>query len=51
MKEMYTSPVVEIVSFASREPVAGVSLDFGDFFTKSISNELSLTEDNAYSDA
>lgn len=47
MKETYTAPVVETVDFCAKEPIAKVSLNFSDFFTKSISNELSLKEDNS----
>lgn len=51
MKEVYTTPAVELVTFGSREPVAALSLDFGDFFGKAIKKELSLTEENALTDA
>lgn len=48
MKKNYTPPVVETVSFCSEEPIAAkTSLNFSDFFTKSINDELSLKEDNS----
>ncbi len=46
MKEPYVAPAAEFTIFAAREPIAILSSNFSDFFTKSINDELSLTGDN-----
>lgn len=37
MKELYTSPEVKLVAFAASEELAGLDLNFNDFFGGSVS--------------
>lgn len=47
MKKTYTAPVAETVDFCPDAPLAKISMDFSDFFKKSIKDELALKEDGS----